>query len=220
MRHAFNYIIWSFPGPTGRLALWHCGHAGAREIPRKSTWKEAARTGAGSSAKNTQNGGWIVERLTLCCVTLHCVCLKTRGHKHQWVSYQNHWSVFGRSWWSLVLRHLSDITIQKCSLPPLNCFWKLTRRATRLRLIELKSKKDASTQQSSGTTSFAKCKIDTQVAGSLKKLWRHTLCKNMTCLCLDGLTVQHHKKSWSSVDWHGSLHMRLHNNKIRPVSWS
>ena len=53
--------IWSFPVPAGRLALWHCEHAGAREIPRKSTWKEAARTGAGSSAKN--HGKLMVELL-------------------------------------------------------------------------------------------------------------------------------------------------------------
>ena len=133
--------IWIFPVPAGRLALWHCEDAGAREIPRKSTWKEAARTGAGSSAKN--HGKLMVEVLKdWLFAVFHCACLKTRGRKHQWISYRNHWSVFGRSGRSLVLRHPSDITIQKCSLPPLNCFWKLTRRATRLRLIELKSRKD------------------------------------------------------------------------------
>lgn len=134
--------IWSLPVPAGRLALWHCEHAGAREIPRKSTWKEAARTGTGSVLKTTANwwlNCWKIDSL-LCNTSLRVS--QTRGRKHQWISYQNHWSVFGRSGRALVLRHPSDITIQKCSLPPLNCFWKLTRRATRLRLIELKSRKD------------------------------------------------------------------------------
>lgn len=57
----YYFKTWGFPVPAGRLALWHCEQAGAREIPRKSTWKEAARTGAGSSAKN--HGKLMVELL-------------------------------------------------------------------------------------------------------------------------------------------------------------
>ena len=110
MMHAFK----QFGVFQCQQAGWHCGTvstAGAREIPRKSTWKEAAR-GAGNSAKN--HGKLMIEWLKdWLFAVFHCACLKTRGRKHQWISYQNHWSVFGRSGWSLVLRHPSDIHYSK-----------------------------------------------------------------------------------------------------------